>query len=221
MIEVDLLPRSSTQGNRRVSSTPVPRKPLRFLLQDPWVLASGSIVVLSAAFAVWLLFAGRERAIELDSALETAVLDSARTVVLTREAQSVAARLDTARARVAVIRNFDARRYIWPRLLDEVARALPREAWLVQIAQLSAEEGRVRFRVEGKTFDNFTLSSFWDGMESSDFIHDVRLVSTEHLTEPSVDSGEPQSTYFFVLEADYRDSRPEVLGSAASLGVRR
>lgn len=220
MIEVDLLPRSSTQGNRRVSSTPVPRKPMRFLVQDPWVLTGGSIVVLSAAFAVWLLFAGRERASELNSALETAVLDSARTAALATEARSVAARLDTARRRVAVIRDLDARRYVWPRLLDAVARALPREAWLVQIAHLSSEEGRVRFRVEGKTFYNFTLSRFWNGMESSDFIHDVRLVSTEHLIEPSVDSGEPQSAYFFVLEADYRDSRPEVPASAASLGVR-
>ena len=221
MIEVDLLPRSSAQGKGRVSSTPVPRKPFRFLVQDPWFLASSSVFVLSVACSGWLLLAGRERASELNAALETAVLDSARTATLTLEAQSVVARLDTVRKRVAAIRDLDARRYVWPRLLDEVARALPREAWLVQIAQLSAADGRIRFRVEGKTFENFTLSRFWDGMESSDFIHDVRLVSTEHLVEPSVESGGAQNVYFFVLEADYRDSRPQLLESAPSPAVHR
>ena len=216
MIEVDLLPRMSPQGKRRVSSTPVPRKPLRFLVQDPWVLASSAVSLLSVVCSAWLLLGGRDRAGELNAALESAVLDSARTATLAAQAQSVVARLDTVRTRVAVIRDLDARRYIWPRLLDEVARALPREAWLVQIAQLSADDGRTRFRVEGKAFENFTLSRFWEGMESSDFIHDVRLVSTEHLMEPSVDTGEAHSTYFFVLEADYRDSRPHLLGSGAS-----
>ena len=221
MIEVDLLPRSSAQGKGRVSSTPVPRKPFRFLVQDPWVLASSAIFVLSAACSGWLLFAGHGRASELNAALESAVLDSARTAALTMEAQSVGARLDTVRARVAAIRDLDARRYVWPRLLDELSRALPQAAWLVQIAQLSAADGRIHFRVEGKTFENFTLSRFWDGMESSEFIHDVRLVSTEHLMEPSGDSGEPQDIYFFVLEADYRDSRPHLVESANSSAVQR
>ena len=92
-----------------------------------------------------------------------------------------------------------------------MAKALPLEAWLVQIAQLSAADGRIRFRVEGKTFGNVALSRFWEGMESSDFIHDVRLVSTEHLIEPSIDSGRDRNVYFFVLEADYRDSRPHLM----------
>lgn len=221
MIEVDLLPRISAQGKRRASSTPVPRKPLRFLVQDPWVLASSAVFLLSVSCSAWLLLAGRERVNELSAALEIAVLDSARTATLAVEAQSVVARLDTVRTRVAVIRDLDARRYVWPRLLDDVARALPREAWLVQIAQLSADDGRIRFRVEGKTFENFTLSRFWDSMESSDFIHDVRLVSTEHLIEPAGDSGEAHNAYFFILEADYRDSRPHLLESVASPAVQR
>ncbi len=221
MIEVDLLPRSHTQGKSRLSSTPVPRKPFRFLLQDPWFLASGFMVLLSAAGTVWLLSAGRERARELTAALDTAVLDSARAAKLTTEAGSLVARLDSIRTRVAAIRDLDARRYVWPRLLDEVARALPPEAWLVQLAQLSADDGRVHFRLEGKTFESFTLSRFWERLESSGFIHDVRLVSTEHTVEPAIGSGEPRNAYFFVLEADYRDSRPQLLGSVDSPEVRR
>ncbi|MDE2652992.1 MAG: hypothetical protein OXI71_04170 [Gemmatimonadota bacterium] len=211
MIEVDLLPGISAQGKRRVSSTPVPRKPFRFLAQDPWVQASSAVFLLSVTSSIWLLLAGRERIGELNAALESAVLDSARTTSLAAETRSVVARLDSLRTRVSVIRDLDARRYVWPRLLDEVAKALPPEAWLVQIAQLSADDGRIRFRVEGKTFGNVALSRFWDGMESSDFIHDVRLVSTEHLIEPSIYSGRDHNVYFFVLEADYRDSRPHLL----------
>ena len=218
MIEVDLLPRSSTQGGRRPSSTPVPRRPMRFLVQDPWVLASAGVFAVCAVATGWLMGGGRARAAELDAALAAAVLDSARATQGALEVQAVVARLDSARVRVATIRELDARRYIWPRLFDELAKALPREAWLVQVAQLSSDGGSVRFRIEGKTFDNSTLARFWEGMEFSDFIHDVRLVGTEHLMEPASEAGEPRSTYFFVIEADYRDSGPQLLGLAASPG---
>lgn len=221
MIEIDLLPRTSAQGNRPVSSTPVPRKPFRFLVQDPWVLASSLVVVLSLACSGWLLAAGREQTAELNAALETAVRDSMRTAMLGAEARLLGARLDSVRMRVSVIRHIDSSRYVWPRLLDEVAKALPREAWLVQIAQLSTVGGDVRFRVEGKTFENFAISRFWDGMESSAFIHDVRLVSTEHLMELLGDSGEPAHAYFFVLEAGYRDSRPRLPESATVPAAQR
>lgn len=218
MIEIDLLPRSSGQGGRRASSTPVPRRPLRFLVQDPWVLASAGVFVLCAVLSGWLMVGGRAGAAELDAALTAAVLDSARAGARAREERTLAARLDSARVRVAAIRELDARRYIWPRLLDGLAKALPPEAWLVQVAQLSSGNGIVRFRVEGKTFDNSTLARFWEGMESSEFIHDVRLVGTEHLLEPTVDGGEPRSAHFFVIEADYRDSRAQLLGSAVPPG---
>lgn len=221
MIEIDLLPRTSAQGNRPVSSTPVPRKPFRFLVQDPWVLASSLVVILSLACSGWLLAAGRERTAELNAALETAVRDSIRTAMLAAEAQLLGARLDSVRMRVSVIRHIDSSRYVWPRLLDEVAKALPREAWLVQIAQLSTVAGDVRFRVEGKTFENLAISRFWDGMESSAFIDDVRLVSTEHLMELLGDSGEPAHAYFFVLEAGYRDSRPRLPESATVPAAQR
>lgn len=221
MIEIDLLPRTSGQGRRRASSTPVPRKPLRFLAQDPWVLASAVVFVLSAVASGWLLLAGRGRAAELNATLEAAVLDSVRVASLAEGARSAAARLDSARTRVAMIRELEARRYIWPRLFDELARALPREAWLVQIAQLAAEDGRVRFRVEGKTLRNVAISRFWEGMESSEFIHDVRLVSTEHLMEPVPDAGDPASLHFFVLEADYRELRPQGAESAVTRAEQR
>ena len=221
MIEVDLLPRTSAQGGRRASSTPVPRKPLRFLVQDPWVLASALVFVLCAAASGLLLAGGSGRTAGLGAALEAAVLDSARTAKVMASAESVTVRLDSLRARVAVIRELDARRYIWPRLFDELAKALPREAWFVQIAQLAPEDGRVRFRVEGKTYQNFAISRFWEGLESSEFVHDVRLVNTEHLIEPAPGSGELHGAYFFVLEADYRDSRPQIPETAVLTGARR
>ncbi len=221
MIEIDLLPRTSAQGSRPVSSTPVPRKPFRFLVQDPWVLASSLVVVLSLVCSGWLLAVGHEQTAELNAALETAVRDSMRTAMLAAEAQLLGARLDSVRKRVSVIRDIDSSRYVWPRLLDEVAKALPREAWLVQIAQSSTVAGDVRFRVEGKTFESFAISRFWDRMESSAFIQDVRLVSTEHLMESLGDSSEPARAYFFVLEAGYRDPRPQLPEPATVSAAQR
>ena len=203
MIEVDLLPGGRASGKNIASRNSVAPRPLRILLQDPWILVSGAVIILSVALSAGLLVSGRGRAAGMADAIDSAIRDSTGTAASAGEVGSIESRLDSASARVAMIRDLDAERYIWPRLFDELARTLPEEAWLVQVAQIPALDGRTRFRVEGQTLDNAALSRFWDGMESSDFIRNVRLVSTEHATGPAGDPQGLRTTYFFVLEGEY------------------
>ena len=214
MIEMDLLSAGKQPGQRIASGSPSPRRPVPALVQDPWIVASGLVIVLFTALSVILLFAGRSRAAELAAAMEVATGDSARIATLLVEVESMESRLDSLVDRVAVIRDLDSRRFVWPRLLDELARALPEEAWLVQVAQVAAEDRRTRFRVEGKTLGNHALSRFWDGVESSRFIQNVRLLSTEHLVEPVSGPSRPRTTYFFVIEGDYEGLQPRTTDSA-------
>lgn len=208
MIEIDLLPGGGRPADGTSSGAPVPRKPVRVLLRDPWFACSASIVILSAVMATVLLLAGRGRAAELEGAFDRATRDSVRIGIELAKAEQLESRLDSIRDRADIIKRMDSRRYVWPRLLDELARALPEEAWLVQIAQVTADSGQVRFRVEGETLGNLALSRFWDGMESSDFIDGVRLLSTEHLVDPFPASPQSRTGYFFVLEAEYQEGPP-------------
>lgn len=215
MIEIDLLPGGGLPGKDPMPGGSAPRRRLRVDLRDRWILASGSVIVLCTVVSGALVFSGRGRAAGLASALESAARDSLRVSALVSEARSLESRIDSLADRAAIIRRLDSGRYMWPRLLDELARALPDEAWLVQIAQLGAEEGRTRFRIEGNTVGNVALSRFWDGLEASDFIHDVRLVSTEHLVEPLATPSRSRTAYSFVLEAEYQGGTPSGPDSVA------
>lgn len=207
MLEMDLLSAGKQPGQKIASGVSSPRRPVPVLVQDPWIVGSGLVIVLVTALTIILLFAGRSRAAELTAAVDVATRDSARIATLLVKVESMQSRLDSLADRVAIIGDLDSSRYVWPRLLDELARALPEEAWLVQVAQVATEDRRTRFRVEGKTLGNQALSLFWDGIESSQFIQNVRLLSTEHLVEPIPGRSRPRTAYFFVIEGDYEGLR--------------
>lgn len=204
MIEIDLLPGGGHPGKDSMSGTSVPRGTLSVNPRDKWIVASGSVIVLCTVVSGGLLFAGRGRAAELAGALESAMRDSVQSAASITQSRSLESRLDSLGDRLNIIRRLDSRRYVWPRLLDELARALPDDAWLVQIVQVGAEEGGTRFRIEGNSVGNLALSRFWNGLEASDFIHNVSLVSTEHLVEPVATSSRSETLYSFVLEAEYQ-----------------
>lgn len=203
MIEIDLLPGGGRPGNAETSRASATRGPLRSHLRDPWIVASGLVVFLSAVVSTVLLVSGRGRTAAVASALDSATRDSLRIATAISESRAMESRLDSLGDRASAIGNLDSRRYLWPRLLDEVARALPDEVWLVQIAQVNAEDGVTRFSVEGRSTGTVALSRFWDGLESSAFIRDVRLLTTEHLVEPLSGSRPSPTRYSFVLEAEY------------------
>ena len=91
--------------------------------------------------------------------------------------------------------------------MDEVAGVLPAEAWLTRLAVVASPEVRDRFEVEGMARDNFSLTRFWNGMESSPFIRNVRLVSTENVAA-GPHNGAGVSLYYFVLQAEPEDPPP-------------
>ncbi len=195
MIEVDLLP-GGRRGRPRRRKAPS----LNGWILDRWILGSVLVLVSFFGFAAYFLFSVRSRASRLEEAVEAALRDSVRYAGVITKINELEARRDAISGRVAIIRGLDARRYVWPRILDEVAAALPGEVWLTQVAELGAE-GPLRFRVEGNAWSNFALTRFWNGLESAPHIRNVRLVSTEHAVVAS--GGQDRDIYFFVLEAGH------------------
>ena len=220
MLEVDLLRGES--GLRRQKAGPaLPRTAGQGLSPDPWTIGSGLTILVSLGLALYLVLSVRSRTSALEEALGAALADSVHGAVLIEKVHTMEARRDSIAARVAIIRDVDAQRYLWPRIMDEVAGALPADAWLTNLAQAASQDESIRFQVEGMTRDNATLTGFWNGMEASPFVRRVRLVSTENVV---AGSGVPGSVdlYHFVLMAEPEDPPSALLDLVSFLpGARR
>ena len=209
MLEVNLL-KGSGRGRDGRSRVVLPGVRARRLSRDGWIIGSALAILTSLALAAFSALSIRDRAAGLEEALRAALADSARSAALIEKMRTLEAGRDSIAARVAIIQEIDARRYLWPRIMDEVTAVLPAEAWLTRFAQVASRADPARFEVEGMTRDNFSLTRFWNGMESSPFIRNVRLISTENVAAGPA-SGAGGDLYYFVLQAEPEDPPPEVL----------
>lgn len=207
MIEVNLLP----SGKRRVSRGPRPsfRLPsVGGLPRDRWALVSSVVVLAAVALAGFLFFATRGRIGELTVNIQEAASDSARYADLIEKNAALIARRDSIAQRVAIIQEIDGDRYIWPHIMDEVARALPDHLWLTNLFQVSLQE-ELRFRIFGRAGNNTALTQFMDNLEGSLFIRNVTLISTEQVIERAGETS--RVVHSFQLEALFERPPLELL----------
>ena len=211
MIEVDLAPegsRSRTRRARRLRSG----RGLAGVRLDGWTLAYGVVVLGSLGTSAFLAVTSSRQVSALEVAVEDALGDSVRSAEANRSLLQLQERLESITARISAVEGLDATRYRWPHILDEVAVALPRDAWITRIADVAADTPEIRFQVEGHALDNFALTRFWNALEASFFIRDVQLISTEHLEHDTSDgNGGLSASYPFVLGAAYEDPPDEVV----------
>lgn len=207
MIEIDLLGSRGKPGSRTPKALAA-RGPgaarawrgrrLRELRPDGWVLGSAAGAVAFLGWAAYMAVSASGMESRAVAALEQALADSVRRAESLMKVKTLEERRDAIAGRAAAIEALDAQRYAWPRIMSEVARALPAEAWLVHLGQ-TASGGPQRIRIEGMSTDNLAVARFWNGLEASPEIGTVQLVALEHGTEERP-SG-PVDVYHFVLEA--------------------
>jgi Tfp pilus assembly protein PilN len=154
---------------------------------------------------------------ELAVATEAAVADSSRYADLVQRNEALISRRDSIAERVALIQAIDQGRYIWPHLLDEIARALPDYTWLGGVVQTGAAESP-DFMVRGRTGNNFALTRFMENLEASPFIRGVELVSTEQVIEREEGLTGMRTVHDFTLEAAYETPPPELIETVPLLG---
>lgn len=140
MIEINLLP-----GARKAKRSRALTFDVRGLMgdfsarvRDPWMLTAvfGAIIGLGATgFMYWRTSA---RGAALTEQLQTAVQDSTRYSAVIAERDNAEAQRDSVVRQIAIIRAIDASRFVWPHVMDEVARALPPYTWLRTLQQTSA-----------------------------------------------------------------------------------
>ncbi len=207
MIEVNLLPGGKKRASRGPSlSFKLPN--LDAVPKDPYILGAAGVVIVVAALSGFLFLTTNGTHQELTVSLEAAVSDSARYADLIQQNDALMARRDSIAQRVAIIQEIDGDRYVWPHILDEVARALPAYTWMTELIQVAGGDP-LQVRVSGRAGNNFAVTQFMENLEASFFIRNVALISTEQVTEQV--GGVPRLVNQFTLEAEFESPPPELL----------
>jgi len=128
----------------------------------------------------WLFLGVRSDREEIQVSLDSAVQDSTRFADLIARTNQLTARRDSIGQRVAIIQEIDAGRYVWPHILDEVARALPDYTWLRSIVQMQADP--IQIRISGRAGSNFAITNFMRNLEASSFLRGVVVERIEQAT---------------------------------------
>jgi Tfp pilus assembly protein PilN len=199
LIEINLAPGASGAGKRR-SKLSIPALPnLGGDLRMVAAVAAALVVLGVLGFGYWHM-SGRQVALEAD--IQREVTDSTRFAATIALLQSVQARQDTITQKINVIRSVDDRRYVWPHLLEEISFAVPAFTWLSQISSTEAAGDSLAtgpsFTIQGNAGSTQALTRFMKNLESSPFVRDVMLITTE---QEVVDGRTIQR---FSLEANYR-----------------
>jgi Tfp pilus assembly protein PilN len=165
-------------------------------------------VLISIGTAGWLFFSAGSRTEDLTLRIEDAARDSARYADLIEQTEGLRARRDTIGQKVSIIQEIDGARYVWPHVMDEVARSLPDYTWLTGVLQVAAGMN-VTFRIEGRAGNNFALTRFMDNLEASPFVRDVTLITTERIQEAA--GNRQREVHQFTLDATYEDPPSELI----------
>ncbi len=216
MIQVNLLPGGRKRQARRGISFSLPSfgggggAPA-----DRWMLGSLAVIVLVAGYIAWQFFGLRSDREDASVALEAAVRDSTRFADLISRTNELTARRDSIAAKVGIIQQIDQDRYVWPHVMDEVARALPDYTWLTALTQVSSNP--LQFRIEGRAGNNFALTVFMEQLEASPFINGVRLLGSQQGVEQAASGGRQVVTQF-QLEANYAQPPMDFLKTVPLFG---
>ncbi len=200
MIEVNLLPGGKKRSTRKRRGLSLSMPDISGLPSDPYILGAVGAGIVSIGLMAWLFFGVRSDMEEAQVQLEAAVQDSVRYADLIQRTSALTARRDSIAARVAIIQDIDAGRYVWPHILDELARALPDYTWMTAITQLQSDP--LQIKVTGQAGSIFAITNFMEAIESSQFLRGVTLQRTEQEVQ-NQGSPDEQIVYGFDLEVTF------------------
>jgi Tfp pilus assembly protein PilN len=200
VIEINLLPSSTGRRNARGGSGKtfgLPKLPA--IGADPWYLGLGAAAALVLVFGGWSFWSTSGATTRLQAQIEQEVTDSTRYATTIALVTALTERQDTIRQKIEVIRSVDTRRFVWPRILDEISRSLPAFTWVTSLSSSDGPEvpGGPAITLEGAAGSTQALTRFMKNLEASPVLRDVTLVTTEQV------NSEGRAFNRFTLEARY------------------
>ena len=219
MITVNLRP-----GSKRAKAGPSLASGLAWTrglgssVKDPLRLAAVAAWIAVVGFLGWSFLSTGSELGRLEPQVAELRAEHARFQdFLTQKRREEAVR-DSILAQVQTIRTVDGERFVWPHILDEVARALPPFTWLVDMGIPAADPRQAQIRaaadtgmveppkpvevqLAGRTVDIQGYTRLMRALEDSPFLGNVQAVSASTVVEQG------RAVTAFVLKATY--TRPD------------
>jgi Tfp pilus assembly protein PilN len=215
VLQVNLIPGGRSKKKRGGGASRLSLPSLSGL-PDRWVLAAVVAVVAALGTGALLWTSNQARRAEVEVALDRAVQDSARFADLISRTSALTARRDSIFEKVGIIQEIDRDRFVWPHILDEVARALPEYTWLTEIIQV--QEFPLKVQVSGRAGNIFAITVFMDQLQDSPFFSQVTFLSSQESIQ-NAGTMESQAVQEFQLELEYDPVPLEELETVPLFGV--
>jgi Tfp pilus assembly protein PilN len=193
MITVNLRPgqkRKAAGGGARQILERI--KGLGTKVKDPFLVGSVAACLGVGAFLGWAFITNNAKFNDLGPRLEQARDEQKRFDGLLRQKHRAELIRDSLLAQIGTIRGVDGNRYVWPHVLDEVAKALPPYTWLTTMSAIAAPAVAdsadttakpMVFRVEGRTMDLQAYTRFLRQLEASPWVSDVTPMEAKTIVE--------------------------------------
>jgi Tfp pilus assembly protein PilN len=212
MINVNLRPGSRRAPSGRSFTAGIGERfrGLTSAVSDPLRLAAIAAWVVVAGFLGWTFFRSSTQLGQLEPRLEEVRAEHRRYQEFLAQKRREEAVLDSVVTQIRTIQQVDAERYVWPHVLDEVARALPTYTWLVDLAVSPADASMpvdslapppVVVQLTGRTVDIQGYTRFMRQLEASPWLGNVTAVSANTVVEQG------RAITAFVVKAMY--TRPD------------
>lgn len=190
------------------------KSPLLITAAVAWVVAGGFLTV------SWL--ASQQQLNALEPKLEQTRAEHKRFQTFLAQKHRQEMIRDSLLAQINVIRSVDGDRYVWPHVLDEIAKALPAYTWLTTVSAVSAAPTvtgtnppaaaaadstaadsaaappPMAFTIEGRTVDIQAYTRFLRQLEASPWVGEVTPVSAQTIVEKE------RPVTAFVIRAQFR-----------------
>ena len=171
-------------------------------VKDPMLIAAVSAWVMAGGFLAVTWFTSQAQLSALEPKLEEARTEHKRFQTFLAQKRKQEMINDSLLAQIAVIRGVDGARYVWPHVLDEIAKALPAYTWLTRLGALApattagvttavdstapdsaAPPPPLVFNIEGRTVDIQAYTRFLRQLEASPWVDNVTPVSAMTIVE--------------------------------------
>jgi Tfp pilus assembly protein PilN len=167
-------------------------------VKDPLLIGAAAAWVIVAGFLAVSMFMTKRELSALEPRIEQARAEHTRFKTFLAQKRKQELIRDSLVAQIGVIRSVDGDRYVWPHILDEIARALPAYTWLTNVAveantvvntavtdttAVDTMPPALQFRVEGRTVDMQAYTRFLRQLESSPWIEEVMAVEAKTVVE--------------------------------------
>ena len=164
-------------------------------VKEPLLLVAVAVCVLVGAWLGWGFISTNRAMAAMEPRVERARDEAKRFENLMREKAQAERIRDSLLTQIGVIRNVDGERYVWPHVLDEVAKALPAYTWLAGMNVVGTTPAAdtsgvpdttartVPFELYGRTVDIQAYTKFLRQLEASPWIENVTPVEAKTVIE--------------------------------------